>query len=56
MSTTLQDELKRLTDLDTAVRNYLSHLVIDEQGRSSMVQYWRERIVLLTANEPRTVN
>jgi hypothetical protein len=49
--TTLDAELQRLTDLDHAVRNYLSHLAAYEQGADydgTYVEYWRDQMAGLT--------
>ncbi len=49
-----EDEMNRLTELDTAVRNYLSHLYAFEQGAEhdgAFVEHWREQLDLLTSGE-----
>ncbi len=51
----LDVEMQRLSDLDMAVRNYLSHLYAVEQGAdedSGSVDYWRDRLEMLTDGEP----
>jgi len=51
----LDAELARLSDLDMAVRNYLSHLYAFEQGAEQdgvFVDHWREQLDLLTSGEP----
>jgi len=48
-------EMQRLSDLDMAVRNYLSHLYAVEQGAEQehgLVDYWRDRLEMLTDGEP----
>ena len=45
------DEMKRLNDLDDAVRIYLSHLAAFEQGAEQdgrYVDYWRDELERLT--------
>ena len=45
-------EMNRLTELDTAVRNYLSHLYAFEQGAEddgAGLEYWREQLDMLTS-------
>jgi len=47
-------EMRRLADLDIAVRNYLSHLAAFEQGSErdeSFVDYWRNELDMLTSGE-----
>ena len=47
-------EMQRLSDLDMAVRNYLSHLAAFEQGADAdgpFVEHWREQLELLTDGE-----
>ena len=50
----LDIELERLSDLDMAVRNYLSALASFEQGAEDgkQMDYWREQLDLLTSDEP----
>lgn len=48
-------EMNRLSELDMAVRNYLSHLAAFEQGAEhdgASVEHWREQLDLLTDGEP----
>jgi hypothetical protein len=48
-------EMNRLSELDMAVRNYLSHLAAFEQGAEhdgAFVEHWREQLELLTDGEP----
>jgi hypothetical protein len=50
----LDAELARLSDLDMAVRNYLSHLYAFEQGAEqdeTFVDYWRDELEMLTSGE-----
>jgi hypothetical protein len=50
----LDAELQRLSDLDMAVRNYLSHLYAFEQGSEhdgAHADYWREQMDCLTSGE-----
>jgi hypothetical protein len=47
-------EVERLSDLDMAVRNYLSHLYAFEQGAEhdeTPMRYWREQLEMLTSGE-----
>ena len=47
-------EMQRLSDLDMAVRNYLSHLAAFEQGAEhdeTPMQYWRDELEMLTSGE-----
>ena len=47
-------EMRRMLDLDMAVRNYLSHLYAFEQGAvhdETPMLYWREQMDLLTSGE-----
>jgi hypothetical protein len=51
----LDVELRRVYELDMAVRSYLSHLASFEQGAEhdgSFVEYWREQLEMLTCGEP----
>ena len=51
----LDGELARLSDLDMAVRNYLSHLAAFEQGADvdpGPLEHWRDQLDLLTSGEP----
>ena len=48
-------EMNRLSELDMAVRNYLSHLAAFEQGAvhdGRPMEYWREQLEVLTSGEP----
>ena len=48
-------EMRRMVDLDMAVRQYLSHLYGIEQGvleDGPGMEHWREQLELLTAGEP----
>jgi hypothetical protein len=50
----LDTELARLTELDEAVRSYLSHLWAYEQGAEhdgTFVEYWRAELERLTDDE-----
>jgi hypothetical protein len=50
----LDAELNRLTELDMAVRCYLSHLAAVEQGSQNdlwPLEHWREQLELLTSGE-----
>jgi hypothetical protein len=50
--TGLDEMLTRLTDLDCAVRCYLSHLYAIEQGAESdeeLLDYWRSEMERLTS-------
>ena len=50
----LDTELARLTELDDAVRSYLSHLWAFEQGAEldgTFVDYWREQLERLTDDD-----
>jgi len=47
-------EMNRLSELDMAVRMYLSHLAAFEQGAEydgALVEHWREQLELLTDGE-----
>jgi hypothetical protein len=47
-------EMRRLSDLDEAVRSYLSHLYAFEQGAvhdGRPMEYWREQLEVLTSGE-----
>jgi hypothetical protein len=51
---TLDEELARLTELDEAVRSYLSHLWAFEQGAEhdgTFVEYWRDEMARLTGED-----
>ena len=48
-------EMNRLSELDMAVRSYLSHLYAFEQGAQhdeTPMLYWREQLDTLTSDEP----
>jgi len=48
-------EMNRLSELDMAVRSYLSHLYAFEQGAQHdevPMMYWREQLDELTSDEP----
>ena len=48
-------EMNRLSELDMAVRNYLSHLYAFEQGSEqdgAFVEHWLEQLDALTDGEP----
>ena len=48
-------EMNRLSELDMAVRSYLSHLAAFEQGSEQdkwLAEFWREEIEVLTSGEP----
>ena len=52
-------EMRRMVDLDMAVRQYLSHLYGFEQGvleDGPGMEQWREQLELLTAGEPLEVD
>jgi len=47
-------EMNRLSELDMAVRNYLSHLAAFEQGAEhdgAFVEHWRDQLEMLTSGE-----
>jgi len=50
----LDIEMQRLSDLDMAVRSYLSHLYAFEQGAEHderPMTYWRDQLEVLTSGE-----
>jgi len=47
-------EMQRMSELDAAVRNYLSHLYAFEQGAEhdeTPMRYWLEKMETLTSDE-----
>jgi len=52
--TEFEAEMRRLSELDMAVRNYLSHLYAFEQGAEhdeTPMMYWRDQLDELTSDE-----
>lgn len=52
--TEFEAEMERMSELDAAVRNYLSHLYAFEQGAThdeTPMLYWRDKLETLTSDE-----